>query len=67
MKITKNQLQNMFSMANDNFVNLAPTELINGQNFTAKCWLLAAANILGVKEEIEFEQMPNVSPAEEGY
>ena len=65
MKISKSDLQNMFSMAQDNFVELAPTETINGQNFTARCWLEAAARILGVTERLEYEVRSIPEPVEE--
>jgi len=65
LKITKRDLQNMASIAQDNFVNLAPTGIINGTEFTARCWLESAATILGIKEKIEYEQVPMPEPAEE--
>ena len=55
----------MASIAQDNFVNLAPTGIINGTEFTARCWLESAATILGIKEKIEYEQVPMPEPAEE--
>lgn len=64
MKISARTLQNMFDMARDHYTQDTPIGLDN-QQFMARCYLLAAASLLQVKEPLEFPEEKLVLPAED--
>lgn len=65
MLITNKDLQIIFDLARDEYVN-SSTEGLNGQQFNAKCYTKAVLKFMKMSENVQFEKRIFSSPAEEG-
>lgn len=65
MLITNKDLQIIFDLARDEYVN-GSTEGLDGQQFSAKCYTKAVLKFMKMSEGVEFEKRKFASPAEEG-
>lgn len=65
MLITKKDLQLIFDLARNEYIN-SSSEGLDGQQFNAKCYLNAVLTFLKIGDNIEFEKRVFPSPDEEG-
>lgn len=66
MKLSRFDLQRIFDIARDNFLELSPAQGgLTSQEFVAKCYLIACKKHLGIEVDLEFPIKSIPEPVED--
>jgi hypothetical protein len=63
MKVTKLELQMIFSGAKQNYIDDTPGELDN-QQYQAQCYVKSVLQVLQIKVDVEFPTRISIEPVE---